>query len=48
MCAGKDLAWNVLWIMVASMLATFEITKAFGEDGEVLEPPLGHTSELVE
>ncbi|KAJ6570092.1 cytochrome P450 [Mycena vulgaris] len=47
-CAGKDMAWNTLWIMVASMLATFDITKAVGENGEVLEPPPGHTSELVD
>ncbi|KAJ7880994.1 cytochrome P450 [Mycena olivaceomarginata] len=24
-CAGKDMAWNTLWIMVASMLATFRV-----------------------
>ncbi|KAJ7352357.1 cytochrome P450 [Mycena albidolilacea] len=47
-CAGKDMAWNTLWITVASMLATFEISKATTENGEVIEPPPGHTSEILD
>ncbi|KAJ7039665.1 cytochrome P450 [Mycena alexandri] len=47
-CAGKDIAWDILWIMVASILATFDITKAIGENGEVLEPHTGHAEELVD
>lgn len=47
-CAGKDMAWDTLWIMVASMLATFEISKATGDNGEVIEPPPGHTSEILD
>jgi hypothetical protein len=47
-CSGKDIAYDTLWIMVASILATFDITKAVGEDGEIIEPTMDHTSELVE
>jgi hypothetical protein len=37
----------MLWIMAASILAAFDITKAVGEDGKVIEPGLGHTSDLT-
>jgi hypothetical protein len=47
-CPGKEIAYDTLWIMAASILATFDITKAVGDDGEIIEPTLGHTSELVE
>ncbi|KAJ7284532.1 cytochrome P450 [Mycena rebaudengoi] len=46
-CPGRGIGWNMLWIMAASLLAVFDITKAIGEDGEVIEPTLGHTSELT-
>ncbi|KAJ7284529.1 cytochrome P450 [Mycena rebaudengoi] len=46
-CPGRGIGWNMLWIMAASILAAFDITKAVGEDGEVIEPALGHTSDLT-
>ncbi|KAJ7241433.1 cytochrome P450 [Mycena rebaudengoi] len=45
-CPGRYMAWDALWIMVASILAVFEITKAVDEDSRVIEPPAGHVSEL--
>jgi hypothetical protein len=32
------MAMSSLWISIASILATFDISKAFGEDGKVIEP----------
>ncbi|KAJ7454676.1 cytochrome P450 [Mycena latifolia] len=47
-CAGKEMAWSTLWIMIASMLAAFEFTKVIGEDGEVIEPTPRHTSKFLD
>ncbi|KAK7032791.1 cytochrome P450 [Favolaschia claudopus] len=48
-CAGQQMGWNTVWIMVASMLAAFDITKARDEStGEVIEPSVGHTSEIMD
>ncbi|KAJ6520766.1 cytochrome P450 [Mycena vulgaris] len=46
-CPGRHMAWDTLWIMVASMLAVFDIKKAVDEDGKPIEPPPGHISEIV-
>ncbi|KAJ7454672.1 cytochrome P450 [Mycena latifolia] len=46
-CPGRYMGWDSVWIMVASMLTVFDITKAVGEDGKVIEPPPGHVSQLV-
>ena len=37
-CPGRHLAWSSLWMMVASMLATMNITKAMDENGVIIEP----------
>lgn len=37
-CPGRHMAWSFLWIMVASMLATMNITKAVDENGVLIEP----------
>ncbi|KAJ7448564.1 cytochrome P450 [Mycena latifolia] len=37
-CPGRHLATSSVWITVASILATFNITKAVGDDGNVIEP----------
>ncbi|KAF8207060.1 cytochrome P450 [Mycena galopus ATCC 62051] len=42
-CAGKDVALNSLWIMMALMLASFEISKVTEDD-----VPPGHTSGLMD
>ncbi|KAJ7116496.1 cytochrome P450 [Mycena epipterygia] len=46
-CPGRHMASDTLWIMVASMLSVFDITKAVDKDGSPIDPPPGHVSELV-
>ncbi|KAJ7467770.1 cytochrome P450 [Mycena galericulata] len=37
-CPGRHMASSSVWISVVSILATFDITKAVGDDGQVIEP----------
>ncbi|KAJ7607903.1 cytochrome P450 [Roridomyces roridus] len=37
-CPARHLAFSTIWIAVASILATFDITKPIGDDGQVIEP----------
>ncbi|KAF7333920.1 Cytochrome P450 [Mycena sanguinolenta] len=37
-CPGRHMAAASLWIVVASILSTFNIDKAIGENGEIIEP----------
>ncbi|KAJ6621540.1 cytochrome P450 [Mycena sp. CBHHK59/15] len=37
-CPGRYMATSSMWIAIVSMLATFDITKAVGDDGKVIEP----------
>ncbi|KAJ6533290.1 cytochrome P450 [Mycena vulgaris] len=37
-CPGRHMATSSVWIAVASILATFNITKVVGDDGQVIEP----------
>ncbi|KAJ7790877.1 cytochrome P450 [Mycena leptocephala] len=46
-CPGKFLALDNLWITVASLLAAFDICKAVGRDGNVIEPTYKYCSGLV-
>ncbi|KAJ7290002.1 cytochrome P450 [Mycena rebaudengoi] len=46
-CPGQHMAQSTLWITVASLLAVFNITKAIGEDGQILEPSYEYHSALV-
>ncbi|KAJ7607917.1 cytochrome P450 [Roridomyces roridus] len=46
-CPGRHLALSSLWLAVTSILATFNITKAVGEDGEVIAPRGEYAAELV-
>ncbi|KAJ7251340.1 cytochrome P450 [Mycena rebaudengoi] len=46
-CPGRYMAQSTLWITVASLLAVFDITKAVGEDGKILEPSYEYHSALV-
>jgi hypothetical protein len=41
------MARSSVWIAVVSILATFDITKAVGEDGEVMEPSHEYFAGLV-
>ncbi|KAJ7888842.1 cytochrome P450 [Mycena leptocephala] len=47
MCPGRHMATSSVWIAVASILATFDITKAVGEDGKVIEPNHAYFPGLV-
>ncbi|KAJ7283162.1 cytochrome P450 [Mycena rebaudengoi] len=46
-CPGQHMAQSTLWITVASLLAVFNITKAIGVDGKILEPSYEYHSALV-
>ncbi|KAJ7252466.1 cytochrome P450 [Mycena rebaudengoi] len=46
-CPGRHMAQSALWITVASLLAVFNITKAIGEDGQILEPSYEYHSAIV-
>ncbi|KAF8210955.1 cytochrome P450 [Mycena galopus ATCC 62051] len=38
MCPGRHMAHDSLWLNIVSILATFNITKSVGDDGQVIEP----------
>ncbi|KAJ6553092.1 cytochrome P450 [Mycena capillaripes] len=46
-CPGRHMASLSVWISVASILATFDITKAVGEDGKIIEPIFEYFPGLV-
>jgi hypothetical protein len=46
-CPGRHMATDSLWIVIASILATFDISKAIGDDGRVVEPSYEYVSALV-
>ncbi|KAJ7486711.1 cytochrome P450, partial [Mycena latifolia] len=46
-CPAHHMATSSVWITIASILATFEITKAIGDDGHVIEPSFKYDSGLV-
>jgi hypothetical protein len=41
------MANSSVWIAAVSVLSTFDITKAIGEDGEVIEPTYEYFPGLV-
>ena len=41
------MAFSVVWITVASLIAAFDIRKAVDENGEVIVPTQEYTSGLV-
>jgi hypothetical protein len=41
------MATSTLWIAIASILSTFEIRKAVGKDGKVVEPTYEYFPGLV-
>ncbi|KAJ7648324.1 cytochrome P450 [Mycena polygramma] len=46
-CPGKPMAAASIWISIVSMLAVFDITKAIGEDGEMVEPTHEYSAGLA-
>ena len=47
-CPGRYMGSDTLFIIMTSVLAVFEITKAIDENGEVIESPARHIAELVD
>ncbi|CAA7270596.1 unnamed protein product [Cyclocybe aegerita] len=43
-CAGKNVAREFLWLMMASILSSFEISQGVGENGKLVEPDADHHS----
>ena len=43
-CPGRYFATDILWLSVASILATFSIEKPLDEAGNIKEPSLTYTS----
>jgi len=43
-CPGKHVAYDSVWLVVSSLLAAFDISKAMGEDGHVIEPSGEYTT----
>ncbi|KAJ7247328.1 cytochrome P450 [Mycena rebaudengoi] len=46
-CPGRHMAMSSLWISIASILAAFDIFKAVGEDGNVIEPSYEYEPGIV-
>ncbi|KAF7333120.1 Cytochrome P450 [Mycena venus] len=46
-CPGKQFAYSLVWITIASILATFDITKAVDENGDIIEPTYEYLSAMV-
>ncbi|KAJ3570255.1 hypothetical protein NP233_g4534 [Leucocoprinus birnbaumii] len=46
-CPGRFIGLDFVWIVVASLLATYNITKAVDENGNVIEPKVEYTSILI-
>ncbi|KAJ6523882.1 cytochrome P450 [Mycena vulgaris] len=46
-CPGRHMAMSSSWITIASILAVFDITRAVGDDGEVIEPSFEYSSGLT-
>ncbi|KAF8191472.1 cytochrome P450 [Mycena galopus ATCC 62051] len=46
-CPGRHMATSSVWLSIARILATFDITKAVGEDGQIIEPTYEYFAGLV-
>jgi len=46
-CPGRHMAYSSVWITVASMLATMNITKAINTEGKVIEPSWEYVSAIL-
>ncbi|KAF7345607.1 Cytochrome P450 [Mycena venus] len=46
-CPGRHMAYSSLWLTIASILATFDIDKAVGDDGNVIEPSYEYFAAVV-
>ncbi|KAJ7131789.1 cytochrome P450 [Mycena crocata] len=46
-CPGRHMATSMVWIGIVSILAGFDIQKAFDENGEVIEPTYEYVSGVI-
>jgi hypothetical protein len=46
-CPGRHFGLDAAWIAIASILASFNISKAIDENGHVVEPAIEYTDGLV-
>lgn len=46
-CPGRHMAFSAIWIAIASMVATFDITKALDDHGNTIEPSHDYISTVV-
>ncbi|KAF7366944.1 hypothetical protein MSAN_00953100 [Mycena sanguinolenta] len=46
-CPGRHMAASSVWITAARILASFDITKAVGEDGNIIEPTYEYSPGLA-
>ncbi|KAJ7146919.1 cytochrome P450 [Mycena epipterygia] len=46
-CPGRHMAMSSVWITLVSILAVFDITKAVGEDGKIIEPSYEYSPDLI-
>jgi len=47
MCPGRFLAFDSLWLSIASVLSVYDISKAVDETGSPIEPDLEYTSSIL-
>ncbi|KAJ7142248.1 cytochrome P450 [Mycena epipterygia] len=47
MCPGRHMAMESVWITIASILSVFDITKAIGDDGQIIEPSYEYSPDLL-
>ncbi|KAJ7142219.1 cytochrome P450 [Mycena epipterygia] len=46
-CPGRHMAMESVWITIVSILSVFDITKAVGEDGQIIEPSYQYSPDLI-
>ncbi|RDB17474.1 hypothetical protein Hypma_001603 [Hypsizygus marmoreus] len=46
-CPGRYMAYDAVWIAIASLVAAFDITKGVDEDGNIIEPTYEYLTGLV-
>ncbi|KAJ7120246.1 cytochrome P450 [Mycena epipterygia] len=46
-CPARHMALDSVWVTIASILSVFEITKAVGDDGQIIEPSYEYSPGLV-
>ncbi|KAG5637844.1 hypothetical protein H0H81_002981 [Sphagnurus paluster] len=46
-CPGQYMAFSAIWIAIASMIATLDISKAVDDNGKIIEPSYEYVSALV-